>query len=67
MTIAGDNENTHHEQLTGHTAAILEEIPAMFCDGLLCLLKLRIAGKRLISSQHVAGPLDMCCILYVCF
>ena len=28
----------------------------MFCDGLRCLLKLRIAGKRLISSQRVAGP-----------
>ena len=24
----------HREQLTGHTAAILEEIPAMVCDGL---------------------------------
>ena len=35
---------------------ILQEIPAMFCNGLRCLLKLRIAGKRLISSQRVIWP-----------
>ena len=48
----------HRESETGHcTAAILEEIPAMFCDGLRCILKLKITGKTLISSQRVAGPI----------
>ena len=50
-------KTSHRESETGHTAAILEEIPAMFCDGLQCLLKLKIAGKTLISSQRVAGPI----------
>ena len=48
-------KTSHCESETGHTAAILEEIPAMVCDGLRCLLKLKIAGKMLISSQRVAG------------
>ena len=50
-------KTSHRESETGHTAAILEEIPAMFCNGLRCLLKLKIAGKTLITSQRVAGPL----------
>ena len=50
---------SHREKLTGHTAAILEEIPAMVCDGLRCLLKLKIAGKRLSSSQRI-GPATRC-------
>ena len=49
-------KTSHRESETGHTAGILEEIPAMFCDGLRCLLKLKIAGKTLISSQLVARP-----------
>ena len=49
-------KTSHRESETGHTAAILEEIPGMFCDGLRCILKLKIAGKTLISSQRVAGP-----------
>ena len=49
-------KTSHRESETGHTAAILEEIPVMFCNGLRCLLKLKIAGKTLITSQHVAGP-----------
>ena len=43
----------HREQLTGHTAAILVEIPAMISDGLRCFLKLKIAGKWPISLHHV--------------
>ena len=50
-------KTSHRESETGHTAAILEEIPAMFCNGLRCLLKLKIARKTLITSQCVAGPL----------
>ena len=46
----------HRESETCHTAAVLEEIPAMFCGVLRCLLKLKIAGKMLISLQRVAGP-----------
>ena len=38
-------KTSHRDSETGHTAAILEEIPAMFCDGLRCLLKLKLAGK----------------------
>ena len=48
----------HHEKLTGHTAVIFEGTPAMFYDGLRCFWKLKIAGKRPISSQRVAGPYD---------
>ena len=48
----------HRGQLPGHTPAILEEIPAMACDGLRgdasrCL---KIAAKLSFSSHRVAGP-----------
>ena len=32
---------------------------AMICDGMRRFLELKIAGKCLISSQRVAGPLDV--------
>ena len=44
----------HHEKLTGHTAAILEEIPAMICDGLRCLQEYKVIGKCPILLQGVA-------------
>ena len=49
--------------LTGHTAAILEEMHAMICDGLrrsatVCDASrcLKIAAKCPFSSHRVAGP-----------
>ena len=64
-------KTSHRESETGHTAVILEEIPVMFCDGLRCILKLKIAGKTLISSQRVAGPYHSsnehdCIFLVIC-
>ena len=51
-------ETFNRELQTGHTAAIFEGTPVIICDGLRCLLKLKIAGKTLITSQRVAGPYD---------
>ena len=50
-------DTSHRGLQTGHTAAISEEILAMICDGLRCLYYLKIAGKRSILSQRVAGPI----------
>ena len=49
----------HREWLTGHTAAVFEGTPAMVCDGVRCFYNLKIAGKRPISSQRVAGPFGL--------
>ena len=46
----------HRGELTGHTAAILEQIPrwaVMVCDG---SKSFNIAAKCPISSHRVAGP-----------
>ena len=43
----------HGEQLTGHTAVILEGIPAMGCDA---SRSIKIAAKWSIPSHRLAGP-----------
>ena len=52
----------HREKLIGHTAAIMEEIPAMVCGALQSSKHLRIAWKSLVSSHRAAGPFvrDIC-------
>ena len=45
----------HHELLTGHTAAILEEIPAMVCDASI-RIEAQNRRKWPISSHRLAGP-----------
>ena len=36
----------------------------MVCDGMRCFWRLKIAGKRPISSQRVAGPYDRLFLSY---
>ena len=51
-------KTSHREWLSGHTAAILQEIPAMICDGLRCFEEPKIAANCPISSQRVVEPMD---------
>ena len=48
----------HCKWLSGHTAAILQEIPATICDGMRCVQEPKIAANCPISAQRVVGALD---------
>ena len=48
-----------HKWLSGHTAAILQEIPVTICDGMRCVQEAKIAANCPISSQRVAGASPM--------
>ena len=55
-----ENRKTFHRgQLTGHTAAILMETPAVVCNA---SGSLRFTVKLYITSHRVAGPIPCHCL-----